>query len=67
MIVLEQINNSADVKKLNQAQLEVLAAELRQEILRVVSQNGGHLASNLGIVELTIAMHYYLDLAPGPD
>lgn len=67
MVVLEQINNSADVKKLNQAQLEVLAAELRQEILRVVSQNGGHLASNLGIVELTIAMHYYLDLAPGPD
>lgn len=67
MVVLEQINSSADVKKLNKVQLEILADELRQEILRVVSQNGGHLASNLGIVELTIALHYHLDLAPGPD
>lgn len=67
MVVLEQINSSADVKKLNNAQLELLATELRQEILRVVSRNGGHLASNLGVVELTIALHYYLDLAPGPD
>ena len=57
MVVLEEIGCSADIKKLNKTQLEVLAAELRQEILRIVSQNGGHLASNLGIVELTIALH----------
>ena len=49
MVVLEEIGCSADIKKLNKTQLEVLAAELRQEILRIVSQNGGHLASNLGI------------------
>ncbi len=67
MVVLEEIGCSADIKKLNKTQLEVLAAELRQEILRIVSQNGGHLASNLGIVELTIALHYYLDLDSGND
>ena len=67
MVVLEEIGCSADIKKLNKTQLEVLAAELRREILRIVSQNGGHLASNLGIVELTIALHYYLDLDSGND
>ncbi len=62
MVVLETIRSSADVKKLNIEQLELLTKEIRQEILRVVSANGGHLASNLGVVELTIALHAFLDL-----
>lgn len=62
MVVLEQIQSSADVKKLNMAQLDVLCAELRDEILRVVAAKGGHLSSNLGIVELTVALHAFLDL-----
>lgn len=62
MVVLEKISCSADLKGLNLVELELLAKELRQEILRVVSHNGGHLASNLGVVELTVALHYYLNL-----
>lgn len=62
MVILEKINAPADVHSLTDAELELLCAELRQEILRVVSTNGGHLASNLGIVELTVALHRYLDL-----
>lgn len=61
-MVLEQIKSSGDLKKLNTAQLEVLCRELREEILRVVSANGGHLSSNLGVVELTVALHAFLDL-----
>lgn len=55
---LEQIHDPSDLKKLNMRQLRQLADELREEIIRVVSDRGGHLASNLGMVELTIAMHY---------
>lgn len=61
-MVLEQIKSSGDLKKLNTAQLELLCRELREEILRVVSANGGHLSSNLGVVELTVALHAFLDL-----
>lgn len=61
-MVLEQIKSSADIKKLNMAQLEQLSDELREEILRVVSERGGHLSSNLGVVELTVALHAFLDL-----
>ena len=61
---LEKIHDPSDLKKLNYRQLEALAEELRQEIIKVVSDHGGHLASNLGMVELTIAMHYVFD-APG--
>lgn len=56
-MLLETIHSPEDLKKLPADQLEPLAAELRDELLRVVSQNGGHLSSNLGVVELTIAMH----------
>jgi len=54
---LEAINNPKDIKKLNLAQLEKLAIEIRTEILSVVANNGGHLAPNLGVVELTLAIH----------
>ena len=58
---LERINDPSDLKKLNVKQLRALAEELRAEIIRVVSDRGGHLSSNLGMVELTIAMHYVFD------
>ena len=60
--MLEKINSSEDVKKLNINQKKELAEELRQYILKIVSENGGHLASNLGVVELTIALHSVFDL-----
>jgi 1-deoxy-D-xylulose-5-phosphate synthase len=59
--VLDQINTSRDVKKLDTEELDQLCHEIRKEILSVVSKNGGHLASNLGVVELTIALHYVFD------
>lgn len=55
--MLEQINSPQDVKKLTTKEKEQLAEEIREYILEVVSENGGHLASNLGVVELTIALH----------
>ena len=55
--MLEKINSPEDVKKLNIEEKKQLAEELRKYILEVVSENGGHLASNLGVVELTLAMH----------
>ena len=58
MAVLHRINGPDDVKKLSPAELIELAAEIRMEIVRVVTRNGGHLGSNLGIVELTLALHY---------
>lgn len=58
---LEQINSPDDIKKLNCQQLTELAAEIRTYLLEVISQNGGHLASNLGVVELTLALHKVLD------
>ncbi|NLM20699.1 MAG: 1-deoxy-D-xylulose-5-phosphate synthase [Peptococcaceae bacterium] len=54
---LENINSPDDLKKLTYSQLKKLAEEIRQEMIDVVSVNGGHLASNLGVVELTIALH----------
>ena len=55
--MLDKINSSEDVKKLDIIQKRELADEIRQYILKIVSENGGHLASNLGVVELTIALH----------
>ncbi len=60
---LEQINSPDDLKKLSVPQLQALADEIRQFILNSVSKTGGHLASNLGIVELTLALHYVFDFA----
>jgi 1-deoxy-D-xylulose-5-phosphate synthase len=59
--LLEQINSPDDLKKLSVVQLKELADEIRQFILSTVSKTGGHLASNLGVVELTIALHYAFD------
>ena len=58
MDLLKKINSPDDVRKLTRAQLHTLAEELRKFVLDSVSQTGGHLSSNLGTVELTIALHY---------
>ena len=60
--MLEQINSAADLKKLKLNEKIVLSQEIRDYIIDVVSKNGGHLASNLGIVELTLAIHNVFDL-----
>ena len=60
--MIEKINSPEDVKKLNLQEKEQLAEEIRKYILEVVSENGGHLASNLGVVELSIALHSVFDL-----
>mgnify|MGYP002625983062 CR=1 FL=1 len=57
MSILEQINSSNDIKKLNDNELVPLCAELREFLVENVSKTGGHLASNLGAVELTVALH----------
>ncbi|MBQ7874544.1 MAG: 1-deoxy-D-xylulose-5-phosphate synthase [Oscillospiraceae bacterium] len=59
--LLESIKLASDVKKLNMEQLNLLCGELRDEIIEKVSETGGHLASNLGAVELTVALHYVFD------
>ena len=58
---LEQINSPEDVKRLSVPELKELAEEIRQFILDSVSKTGGHLASNLGVVELTLALHCVFD------
>ena len=60
-MILENISSPADLKSLDESRLDVLAGEIRARIISVVSQNGGHLASNLGVVELTLALHRVLD------
>ncbi len=60
-MLLEKIDNPADLKKLKPEQLPVLAAEVRQFLLETLSATGGHLGSNLGTVELAIALHYCFD------
>ena len=61
MKYLRKINSPADLKPLAVEQLTELAAELRQEVVAAVSETGGHLASNLGAIELTVALHYVFD------
>ena len=61
MEILERINNPQDVKSLNIKELEVLAQDIRDGILNRVNQIGGHLGPGLGVVELTIALHYVFD------
>ncbi len=59
--LLDKIDSPADLKGLSPAALEELAAEIRREIINTVTTTGGHLASNLGVVELTIALHRVFD------
>jgi 1-deoxy-D-xylulose-5-phosphate synthase len=56
--ILDGIDSPEDVKRLHIPDLEKLAAEIREELITVLSSNGGHLGPNLGVVELTIALHY---------
>ena len=56
--LLNTIDSPADLRKLSRAQLRTVADEVRQKVLDTVSQTGGHLGSNLGTVELTVALHY---------
>ena len=60
-MTLDSIQSPADLKKLSREELPALAAELRQFVLDSVSKTGGHLSSNLGTVELSIALHYVFD------
>ncbi len=55
---LEMVDNPVHVKKLTLAQLQLLAGEIRQELITVLAKNGGHLGPNLGVVELTLALHH---------
>lgn len=59
--LLERIDSPVDLKKLSPAQTELLCTEIRQFLLENVSKTGGHLASNLGVVELTVALHRVLE------
>lgn len=61
MKIIDRVGSPSDVKKLDRAQLDELAAELREEIVSVVLSNGGHLSSNLGVVEIVVAMHRVFD------
>ena len=61
MDYLEKINTPADIKNLSRRELKLLAKELRSFVIDSVSKTGGHLSSNLGVIELTIALHYVYD------
>ena len=61
MILLEQIEKANDIKKIDKEKLPELASEIRAFLIEKISRNGGHLASNLGVVELTIALHRVLN------
>src|ERR1700691_6170387 len=70
MPLLDRIKPPADLRKLAPTELALLAEEMRCRIVEGVSRNGGHLASNLGVVELTLALHYVYDFGAypaGPD
>ena len=58
---LKNINFPSDIKKLSSSELKKLADEVREELISVVSETGGHLGAGLGVVELTVALHYIFD------
>ena len=60
-MLLETINSPADLRRLDKSQLAQLASELRDFVIKSVSQTGGHLSSNLGTIELTVALHHVYD------
>lgn len=59
--LLDQVDTPADLRQLSESELPQLAAELRAELIDAVSQTGGHLGAGLGVVELTVALHYLFD------
>ena len=61
MSILDRVPTPAELRRLSRSELEPLADELREEIVHIVSKTGGHFSSNLGSVELTIALHYLFD------
>ncbi len=61
-MLLDHIKQSSDIKKLKEDQYPELAREIRQFLIEKISKTGGHLASNLGVVELTMALHPAFDL-----
>ena len=61
-MVLEKIEQENDIKKIEPEEWKLLASEIRQFLIEKISVNGGHLASNLGVVELTMALHLAFDL-----
>lgn len=61
-MILEKIKKENDIKKLSPQELEVLAEEIREFLIEKISETGGHLASNLGVVELTMALHLAFEL-----
>ena len=64
-MILEKIEKENDIKELSEEELEILADEIREFLIQKISVTGGHLASNLGVVELTMALHLFLDLPEG--
>lgn len=61
-MVLEKIEQENDIKKIDSKDMGILAQEIREFLIQKISENGGHLASNLGVVELTMALHLVFDL-----
>ncbi|MEY3374828.1 MAG: 1-deoxyxylulose-5-phosphate synthase, thiamine-requiring, FAD-requiring, partial [Pseudomonadota bacterium] len=61
MNLLDKINSPKDLKKLTRIELVTLCDEIRSFIIESVSKTGGHLSSNLGVIELTVALHYVFD------
>jgi len=64
MIALSQIKDPSDIRSLTREECEELADDIRAKIIQTVAQNGGHLSSNLGAVEITMALHRVFDPAP---
>ncbi len=61
MALLDSVGSPADIRRMSPAQLQELAAEIRELIVKTTAQNGGHTAPSLGVVELTLALHYIYD------
>src|SRR5438045_7045080 len=61
MTLLDRIESPADVRKLSREELDTLSAEMRARLIDVCSRTGGHIGAGLGVVELTVALHYAFD------
>src|SRR5579872_3408670 len=61
MSILDRIHSPADLRTLNRGELDTLAADVRARLIDVCSRTGGHIGAGLGVVELTVALHYAFD------